>query len=87
MMTLKRESAVQIVYVRSVSEGDAARRQFMTLYGYGASRMRKSNLGLFSMARTTRLIVVVDASQREIMSRRRVRDIMNTVIAPARAAV
>lgn len=33
MMSLNSESAVHMVYVRSVREGDAARRQFMTLKG------------------------------------------------------
>lgn len=39
-------------------------------------------MGLLSTARTTRLMVTVEASQREMQWRRRVREIINTVIAP-----
>lgn len=85
-MTLKSESAVQMVYVRSVSVGDAAKRQFITLYGYGASRIRKSNFGRFSTARTTRLMVRVEESHREMQSRNNEREIMKTANAPERAA-
>lgn len=86
MITLNKLKAVQTVYVLSVSVDEAARRQFITLYGYGARRMRKRSLGRFSMARTTRLIVMVHESHWEIESRRNVRERINTVSAPLRAA-
>lgn len=86
IITLNRLKAVQIVYVWNVSVVDAARRQFSTLYGYGARRMRKSSFGRRSIARTMRLIVTVQESQWEMKSRRNVRERMNTVSAPLRAA-
>ena len=45
--------------------------------------MRKRSLGRFSMALTTRLIVIVQESQREMLARKNVREIINTVSAPA----
>jgi len=48
--------------------------------------MRKRSLGRFSMARTTRLMDVHEASQWEIDSRKRERETINTVSAPERAA-
>lgn len=69
-----------------MSVGEAASRQFMTLYGYGARRIRKSNLGRFSIARTTRLMVPHELSQRDIESRNRERETINTRSAPDKAA-
>ncbi len=86
MMSLKRDNAVQRVYVRNVRLGEAARRQFMTLKGYGARRMRKRSLGRFSMALTTRLMVIVHESQRDMLARKSVRERINTVSAPVREA-
>ena len=86
MISLNKERAVQIVYVRNESVGDAARRQFMTLNGYGATRMRKRSLGRFSIARTTRLMVMVHESHREMVSRKKARERINTVSAPASEA-
>jgi hypothetical protein len=48
--------------------------------------MRKSNLGRCETACTTRLMVIVDASHRVIDSRSKVREMINTVSAPMRAA-
>ena len=83
---MKRDRAVHTVYVRSVNVGEAARRQFITLNGYGARRMRKRSFGRFSIARTTRFIVSVLESQREMHVRRNMRERINTVSAPARDA-
>ena len=45
--------------------------------------MRKSSFGLFSMARTIRLIMVVHESQRDMLARKKVRETINTTRAPA----
>lgn len=58
----------------------------MTLYGYGARRIRNSSFGLFSIARTTRLIVRVHDSQREMLARKNVREMVKTTSAPKREA-
>ena len=44
-------------------------------------------MGRFSIALTTRLIVTVHESQREMHERKNVREIINTVRAPAREAI
>jgi hypothetical protein len=59
----------------------------MTLYGYGATRMRKSSFGRFSIARTTRLRYTNCANQREMASRKRWRETRKTASAPESAAV
>src|SRR5260370_33018580 len=86
VITLKSDRAVHTRYVGNVRVGDAPRRQLITLYGYGAKRIRKSNCGRFSMARTTRLTDVAFESQRVISPRKRERENMNTTNAPIRAA-
>ena len=48
--------------------------------------MRNRSLGLFSIARTTRLIHVVHESQREMLARKNVRESVNTTNAPVSEA-
>ena len=55
MITLNSDNAVQVMYVLRVRVGEPASRAFITLYGYGAKRIRKRSFGRFSIARTTRL--------------------------------
>jgi hypothetical protein len=57
----------------------------MTLYGYGARRIKKRSFGRFSMARTTRFKEDVEVSQLEMVSRNSSLETRNTVIAPVRA--
>ena len=48
--------------------------------------MRKRSFGLFSIARTMRLIVTVHDSHLEMLARKNVRETVKTTSAPAREA-